>query len=675
MKNMKWFTRVLALLLVAAMVLAGCGQKTPDPTNPKDDSTKPTGGASTGDKPYWELLDEVKDTSELPTWTGDKLEITMWVAAGSDAAMGGYNPDSPVWQELERVTGVVFNHEDSYGNGGSSIDGKLPMVIASGELPHIILGYGCEPQLRELFDEGYLLDLTPYYEDGTLDQLTEVLPVEECTPFLYSNYMDEDGRIYAIPAVYSSSEAQIPAVWDAAQLEIDGYDREYYNTYAGIPLRASGCHYGDAIYVRDDVLQAIRPGVLTRAEIIDIYLEKGEFTAEQIYDVGLKSVDDFWKLLRDIKAELDANPDKYVDANGDPCEVMQGSFTEGDNWRYSVNMVNHLYNVPANIDYFCFVDYNAESEDDLLQWAFLSDFYVDHWRTLSQLVREDIISKNSWVDNNAMFNEKLVAAHYLVTYGGLAYPETGGHTYRPVWVENEHNTYGVGGISSTTFQYPFAIFEESFTEEELEQFLHCINYLNSEAGCNNFLWGPKSAGWFDFDENGERYFVDKDVEEYMMVPASIDGNEDPLWSGLYNIAGHGCVWWPLGARVAYLQPKYTLADTAERLESDAFKFYCPGTLEGQSKAENAVYVNYAPQVHVWGMQFEYCQQFWAARAGFEDRIKKMIVSETDEAFDKQLAELKAYTEANGLTDENLADFNANWVEANRDTLVAAGLID
>ncbi|MBQ4641167.1 MAG: hypothetical protein IJB47_00940 [Oscillospiraceae bacterium] len=670
MKNMKWFTRMLALLLVATMVLAGCGKTNVDSTEPTNNKTPD----NNGETPYWELLDEVQDTSDLPTWTGDKLEVTIWVSAGSDASMGNYTPDAPVWKELERVTGVIFNHEESYGNGGGSIDAKLPMVIASGRLPHVILGYGCENQLLELFQEDYLVDLTPYYEDGTLDQLTKVLPVEECTPYIYKNYMDEEGSIYAIPVTYAGSEINIAKVWDAANIEVDGYDPQYYATYGDRPHTWSGIG-GDAVYIRDDVLQAVRPGALTLEDIRDIYMEDGTFTEEQLFDVGLKSADDFWKLLRDIKAELDANPGKYTDFNGETCEVMQGSFVEGDNWRYSVNLCQWLYQIPANTDYFCFADYTPESEDDLLQWAFLSDFYVDHWRELSKLVREDVISKNSWVDNNAIFNEKLYAGHYLVCYGGLNLQEAGGYTYRPIWVDAPYNAYEVGGFSTVNYLYPLALFKDAFTDEELEQFLHCLNYLNSDVGCANFLWGPESAGWVAYDENGDRYFVDEDVEEYMLDASSIDGNEDPMWNGLFNIYGHSCVWWPLGVRSAIVKPSYTLADTMERREEDAIRLFCPGILEGRSEGENSVFMNSAPQVHVWGMQFEYCQQFWNARTGFEDRIKKMIVSETDADFDKQLAELKAYTEANGLTDENLADFNAKYVEENRDLLVAAGIID
>lgn len=674
MKNT--FLRILALLLVMSMLLTGCGKGNVAEDNPPADTNTPVSdeqAPESGAKPYWEMLDEVSDTSELPDWEGDTLEITMWVAAGTDPNLGEIPETDVAFKELERVTGIKYNIEESYGNGGNSVDAKLPMVLASNDLPHIMLGYGIEPQLRELYEEGYLADLTEYYKDGTLDQLTEVMPLEETWDYAYAYYSTEEGNIYAIPSSMVTSYSVVQQIWSAAGISPDGYDPAHFATYGTYPVTWSGVNNGTTIMVRDDILQAVRPDALTAAEIKDLYVQNGGFTSEEIFDLGLKSADDFWQLLRDIKAEIDKN--EYLDANGNKAEIMAGADTEEDNWRYSVDLCGALYQCPPNTDYFCVADYTPADEDSLLQWGYKSDFYLNHWKMMNQMVNEDIISANSFVDNKAGFMEKRDAGHYLVTYGGLYSASHGGYDYRPIWIDGAYNTQETGGFATAQYIYEFGIFKDSFTDEQLDQFMHAINYLNSEVGVKNFVWGPASAGLFEEDAEGNRSYTDVELYEDMVLHT---GNGAAMKYGLYNAYGGeymGDVWFPTGLRMVIEEPNYVYADRQEISADNAFKFYNPGTLPGKSQGENAMFLTSLPQVFGWGMQFDYIQTFWAARAGFENQIKKMIVAESDAEFQKQYEELLAFTEANGLTDEALADYNAAFVEANRDALVANGILD
>ena len=69
--------RVFALVLTSVMLmsLCACAQT----NKPGTTVPRPEGG-----KYYWEMLDSVKDTSELPDWTGETLEIKVWIAGGTD---------------------------------------------------------------------------------------------------------------------------------------------------------------------------------------------------------------------------------------------------------------------------------------------------------------------------------------------------------------------------------------------------------------------------------------------------------------------------------------------------------------------------------------------------------------------------------------------------------------
>lgn len=674
MKNLKWFSRILALLLVATMILAGCGPAAQqDPTDPpKQTEGNETPTTEATKKPYWELLDEVSDTSELPDWDGDILEITMWVSGPADANLGEIPETDVAFKELERVTGIRYNIEESYGNGGQSVDAKLPMVLASRDLPHIMLGYSFNAQAQELFENDYLVDLTPYYEDGTLDQLTKQFPVDETWDYVYTGFA-KGGKIYGIPSVMLGTETTVSSIWGAANYAPENFDATYDATYGATPSSWGGNVSGDMIRIREDLLQAVRPDTLTQAEIEEIYLENGTFTEEQIFHAGLKSAADFWDLLRDIKAEIDANPGKYLDNNGNEVEVMSGIDTDNDNWRYSVNLIQCVQQAPANTDYFVVANYDAATEAELLEWGYTSELYQAHWKEMNKMIREGVISANSFVDNNAAFQEKMTAAHYAVAYGGNFGMEFENYNYVPVWIDSEFNAYKQGGFSSASYPYFFTLFEGAFeSEEEIEQFLHAINYLNSEVGVNNFIWGPKSAGLFTEDADGNRSYVDEALFNDMIGHA---GTGESQKYGLYDIYGGenlGDVWFPKGIAQAYLDQDYLYACQKEPVATDAYIYFNPGILEGRSKNENNVAAITSPTLYSWGMQFDFVQQFWATRTAFENQIKKMLVAKDDAAYQAELDALVAMTEANGLTAENLKIFNDTYVNQNREVLKANG---
>ena len=81
-------------------------------------------------------------------------------------------------------------------------------------------------------------------------------------------------------------------------------------------------------------------------------------------------------------------------------------------------------------------------------------------------------------------------------------------------------------------------------------------------------------------------------------------------------------------------------------------------------------------IHIYesGLTIEGVEQFWAARSGFENQMKKVIVADSDEAFNRQLQALITYAEENGLNDETLEEFTEMFLEANEEHLKNAGLI-
>ena len=676
----KKITKTIALLLASAMCLTACGST--------DDSTKTNevgssaqvsqvSGESTDapeKKNYWEMLDEVSDTSELPDWEGEKLEVSVWVASGTTAKINPISESNVVLKEIERVTGIVFNAEESFDNGGDSIDAKLPKLIASEDFPTLVSGYNIDAQMKQLYDNGYLYDLTEYYQNGSLDHLTYWVPLEEMDGYIYNTMKASDGSYFLIPDLATTN---MSSYWDATGYYPEEYDPAYWNTYAKEPVSATGDYTWSSMYVREDILKALYPDALSTADIKKIYLEEGTYTEEQIFDVKLNSADDFYAMLRDIKELLKS--DEYVGLDGKAMEVTFGPNTGTDNWGWMTILPRLIKGFTTSTDYFVTSD-RSEGSEGLLQYAYETEKYVEYMRELNTLVNEDIISQNSLVDNAATCKEKILNGHYAVVYGNDAAPlfdlgvTEDGWAYRPVWVNVpvDKDFGGYGGLSTISY---YGIFKnEDMTDAQLEQLIHFIDYQNSEVGIKNGVWGPKSAGLFEEDADGNRKYVNAELEENML-------NSDPesqisVECGIYN---HTTVnkpfsCYPQASGRELYSYKYLNAPSMARVESDAFRHYNPGILPGMSEGENSIKVKKGCQAYDLGMKVKGIEQFWTARAGFENLVKKVIVAAPGK-FDVELENLVQFSQENGLTEETLKEFTDLFIETNYDVLKSVGLVE
>jgi len=661
MKKTKIMIRVFAMLLAMMMFATACNPAT---------SNNPTGDTEYTGVKYWEMLDLVSDTSDLPSWEGEILEVSVWFAAGTATVIGDIPETDVCFKEFERVTGVRFNVDKSFDNGGSNIDAKLPMVIASKDYPTMIIGYDILKQCNELWEEGYLADLTEYYEDGTLDQMLKYMPFDDAYEYVYKNFADEDGNLFLLPNGGTSSPID---VWGAIGYEHEDFDEVYWETYGKSPTNYSKWNSNAAVLVRDDILKALYPDCLTMKDIQQIYLERGYFTEDEIFDLGLESSDDFFQLLYDIQDLLESGD--FVGADGKPMEVTFGPDTETDNWPWVNTLPNLVDGLPEGSDYFLSANYNAKNPEDLLTYAFSSEYYVNWMKKINQLVRDDVISQNSLLDSKAIFTEKAKNGHYAVLYAAQHYPYNDNHgqdwSYRPIYVNTEFNYSGYGGFSDVSHTNSIGIFKDTLTEAQLDQLMHAINYLNSEVGIKNFYWGPRSAGLFTEDENGNRSYTMPELVDCMIT--GVDNGYATDY-GIYNTSVAVPLYSlrPMGLAQVIYQPKYLSAGTAERIAVDANRYFCPGTLEGHSLADNATILPMTNHIYQSGLDIEGIQQFWDARAGFENQMKKVVAALTDEEFERELQELYTYAEQNGLDEDTLQEFTDKFMEANLDALKEAG---
>ena len=677
-KNMKKSARVTALTLSTVLLLSACGQEvnnlpTDSSATGSDQQVESSAVGEAVDKPYWEMLDEVSDSSELPDWDGEILEVSMWYANGTDYVFGEISPDNVTFKELERVTGIRFNLEDSYGNGGDSIDGKLPKMIAGKDFPTMVISQNTPTQLLDLYENGYLVDLTKYYEDGSLDQLQRRIPTEIFGDSYYQNMRTEDGKYFLLPDDGSGFSY---AYWNQEGYEVDGYDADYHAAYVNNPTYFNNIYASQTISIRDDVLQALYPDALSMADIQKIWVENGAFTSEEMFDIGLKSAEDFYQLLYDIQELLKSG--EFVGLDGKPMETTYGPHSETDNWDWMCYLPNCIKPMYTQADYFGMFDANQTDPTKMLVSGWETEFYQEHMKELNQLVNDDVISKNSLVDNAATFSEKHKNGHYAVLYGsakGSDVADNDEWAYRPIWIDATVNT-DYNTVSGRSLPKYWGIFADSVTEEQVEQIIHAYNYMASDVGGLAMAWGPENAGLWELDENGVRKFIDPELEANILY-----GTDNELgWK--YGIKGAKCSTKQVfstafyGTTSEYLGCKYVRASLKDRTESQGYSKYAPGILGGKyvyAKNDKDP-IAQAFTFYSWGIsKVEGLKTFWGARNGFENQMKAVIAA-APENFDKEMQELKTYCLENGWDDAAMLDYNQQWFALNEEALKDAGYL-
>jgi len=291
-------------------------------------------------------------------------------------------------------------------------------------------------------------------------------------------------------------------------------------------------------------------------------------------------------------------------------------------------------------------------------------------------VREDVISQNSMVDNAATFMEKLKNGHYVFTYNqpmSSYQPTDVEWGYRPLWLDVAYDTtVTMEGLGILSY---YAIFKDAVPEGQMDQLIHYIDYINSMIGRNLLFYGPASAGLFTVDENGNRTYTDPELAECML--RNVDNGANVKY-GLH----HGNVTqtsfkqgWPYVVYETHLQPNYKEKANEERTEKRAFRYFNSGTLPGKSWTETVLQIDSDYTMSGIGLNVESIAEFWTARAGFENQMKKVLVSATDAEFDTQLQALWDYAEEFGLTDEALKEYNELVIKENYNSFKAAGFVD
>ena len=408
---------------------------------------------------------------------------------------------------------------------------------------------------------------------------------------------------------------------------------------------SSGYQTRNHVWVRDDILKMIYPQAKTQDEIEAIYMTKGGFSEEDVTDVTFRSKEEYVGFLKQVKA---------LNIKEGNQEVYPGYISCGtDNWNV-LALMGCLYGQNANnsydTNYFTYWD----KETNQIEYKFKQPEFKDILLDWTNLVREDILSKESLVDNRATFEQKRDNGLYAVVYANdmpndSAIQAAGkSFRYRKVFVDIEPDTKKYLFTTGIPVGDDFAVVKNNLDENGLKQVLAFYDYMTSDAGLKLTVWGPKSAGLFEEDETGKRTYIDKELETCMVYD---EQNERNIY---YNLVKDTTAWpgYP-STNVNEFSPKITY--DIERKPGQANKYF---SLSPYRPLE----ITNSISPDIYRIDDDNAKKFWQARTSFEEALFKIYITKTESEFDTAYQNMISLAERNGLTDEALTGINRAFAE-------------
>ncbi|QGQ95003.1 hypothetical protein EHS13_08955 [Paenibacillus psychroresistens] len=661
----KKLIRSMTLILTISFIMAfyaGCTKTKEVETTPAsstavatDKPTETTAAAETTAPAagnYYEMLDKVADSSELPDWTGKQLTLKAWYTHGSGDAKRPSSSDDVVTPEIKRVTGVTIDKDGSFDNGGQDVKVKMGMLNASNDWPEIAFVGDMGP-FKDMIEAGKVYDLTDALQKYA-PNMQKRLPISTF-PLIEkqttNNYQDGK-KVWGFPALLGNPDNTIKALHP-----------EYVS-----PNPINGPQGYNWIWVRDDILKMMYPSAKSQDEIDALYVKNGKFTKEDIFDVPIKSHDDFIKFLYDVQKLI---KDKGLKENGKP---MQVSYANGgqDNWSTMTQLFGNINRLPANNNYFTYYDKLSKT----IKYSFQQDFFKAGIKEFNKLVRDGIMDPNSLLENNASHLEKLNNGQYAVPYlydtPDASVMKAAGKTYRyrKLWIDAPVNfDTHIAPLGPDGGNYSVMVFKDKVKEEDLPQVIRYLDYLMSDVGEKMYSWGPKSAGLFD-ETDGKRIFKDKDLEAAMVY--NNQDNGAALKYNLFNTristtSNYGNAWPYYPAYMWGAGPNAPLNNYV-RIPSaaDALGWFDPGNLPGNSQAEASSTLAVDQALWAFFGAVPSADAFWKNRDAFEKTLTKTLAAKDDAQFESMWKAFQELAVQQGATEQSLKEYTDYFLKSNKD---------
>ena len=655
---------VWLLLAVLAASTFACSAKKPasetlatQAPTPAKEETKTAAPAPTEEPPAEltieqriALMGSATYTSEIPDWTGKQMKLQVWEGHGTGDATRVVSTNDVVSPEIQRITGISLDASRSFDNGGMDFPSKLAVLAATNDLPDI----GYNVKYLDLISEDKIYDLTdliPVYAPHIYERIQSLGPVT------YSHGFENSGRIYNLPCSYwPQNPEELNTLASLAGVTLD-------------PLRTSRVYgLGDTMdwtsvfYIRDDILKLIYPNAKSQDEIEAMYIANGAFTREQVYDVPIKSKDDFFDFLYELKRVIDENK---INENGRPVYPTYVNMG-GDNWWVCSFLIGQLNGLAA-WNYFTYFDLATKH----IETGFKQDFFIEDFRRCARLVRDGVAPESCLIDDNEVFQNKLNNGEYALTYGRIVpnaeILSAAGkpYRYRKMYIDiPQALNRNVVTRGENPGSMDVAIFKDSVAEEDVPQILMWLDCLMTNAAMDLMTWGPESAGLWEYDGQGGRRFLDKDLED-CLVYGKVNGMNEK-----YNLAcdipgADHCLNFPCiypGVRTGYFYgPKYQYNNYQDRQADLANDKFSTGIFQVIHKSK--LPISNAANIWMFFNAVPDMQRFWDVRGtGFEPMMTKCLAARNDAEFDAAYDAMVKFAADNGYTDESVAACEAFFKE-------------
>jgi len=658
-RSKRLLSLILALLMMVSL-LSACGGAKPEvesasptasPTASVEESTASSTAAATEVTeaptvaPVEEVtIDSATDSSELPDWNGKQLLLRVWQAHGTGAAKRVVSPNDVVTPEIKRVTGIELDKDNSFDNAGQDSNARLSILAASNDWPALVINGNSLDQLvkgEKLYD---LTELIPKYCPHIWADWTSAAPTSVKEGYNFT------GKQYRVPtSIYPGPDNLIKIVPDL--------DLTRYNFIASPTDTQGGLSY---IMVRDDILKILYPTAKTQKEIEDLYMKNGKFTREEIYDVPLKSKEDVIKFFYDISKVI---KDNKITESGKPVYATFANNGQ-DNWP-EMSWLNNQWNGLIGMNYFTYFD----GESKKIEIGFKTDLGKSDMLVWNKFVRDGVASKESLIDNNEQFTNKMNNGEYAIGFAWVSPDKTKlkaankPYDFRKVYFDIPANSKKfLPGVGELNFNNWVGIIKDAVKEEDVPQILAWLDFLASDVGDKLTAWGPKTAGLWE-ENNGKRKFTNKEVEDCIVF--DVPNGANVKYNLQSTIAGEELAWpgIPFGVGAGGIfSPKYMYDRSGStNAAGNADRFFATGLFDPMPTLKGIIPVS----ADIWNFTetVPEIKAFWNVRGtGFEPLMTKCFAAKSDEEFEAAYKRMVDFATQNQLSDESMVKLNAFYQE-------------
>lgn len=578
---------------------------------------------------------DVTDSSEIADYSGEhEIELVAWNTKGTGNFKVYNSSNDVVTSEIERITGVSLDKENSFDNKGSTAENRFNNLLAMGQIPDIAYGTGW-------LDSEEVWDLT--------ELIDEYCPTIKARmpDYVWNNENvngGEKGKVYGIPyGLYSIGLDQVDPLADTQKCIMFSHLND-------------SCPY---VLVREDILKDAYPDALTTADIDRIYAEQGSFTEDQLFDIEINSAEEFrTEFLPRIQKAIDDGGDKYeINPTRKVGTMLVTAGSDADTWDFMGKLIPYLIGAGANSmnTNMSYWDVSTQKVESM----FYQDFYKDEVYEWAKMIDDGtIVSRTGMTTAHSTLQSELNSGYYAIGYLSSSMPSGNVCTWKGEQI-NYRKVYLNIPADQTRFMYcgfgeavvnSVKFFKSEVREDELPQLLRWLDFQCSRTADMLYAWGPDGENaLFEEDEAGMRTYKDPDLDQQMVFSTATMGEKVQrynLSNGTVESANPVFPFYYQAGSIYHPKATYDLSS----LTGLASSYYSSAAVLTDMR-EKFVGLKLNPSIHVWtDSNLDGIEEVWSKRLNIEDQLKQLLLAgASEDTFNKAWNDLQKLLEQSGWT--------------------------